>query len=173
MKYFKIVQSVMGAGLVIVSTMSNATAGGFADALKDFVLGREAHASIQGSQLPITSISYQCMRCHDGSRGQAITLKSTDTALRFTGHTNSDHPVGMRYSEYARPELGSYVDPARLDNRVQLENGEVTCITCHETDVSRVTAASLQLPAEAACTATGNLTVGSTPTDLCLSCHVM
>lgn len=161
-------KTTISAGLLIASTIGN-----FTGAFKDFGPRSEALAAVQQPQLSTTSLSNQCISCHDGSRGQAIMLKSADTPLQFTGHINSDHPVGMRYSEYAQREPGSYVNPDRLDKRILLENGDVTCVSCHETNVSQITAAARKMPGDIDCFATGALTVTSKQTGLCMSCHVL
>lgn len=167
MKYAKLRKSMSCAGLVVISTVGNLT-----DTLKHYVPKSEAAAAIQKPLLQTNSLSQQCINCHDGTRGQAIKLKSADTPLQYTGHVNSDHPVGMSYSEHAQREPRSYVSPARLDNRLQLENGEVTCVTCHETNVSKITSAVQQI-LEEDCLATGVLTVTTKQTGLCMSCHVL
>ncbi|MEN8178800.1 MAG: hypothetical protein ABFS39_09280, partial [Pseudomonadota bacterium] len=70
-----------------------------------------------------------------------------------------------------------------LDNRIILENGDVTCISCHslkDTSTSRhegmmktsVTTTENQYLSN--CTAKKNdFTTGSNITTLCLSCHAM
>lgn len=168
MKYSSFWKTTIGAGLLIMITICNLT-----DIFRGLVPSSEAHATTQRSQLSTTSLSYQCISCHDGSVGQKIMLKSADTPLKFTGHINTDHPVGMRYSEYAQREPRSYVNPTRLDNRIRLENGEVTCISCHQTNVNQVTTVTGQIPVDIDCMATGALTVTSKRTGLCMSCHVL
>jgi hypothetical protein len=93
-----------------------------------------------------------------------------------------DHPVGMQYASYAHSDPAVYVPPEQLDKRIILENGEVTCLSCHETktqeqveqdyliEVSHTNAA---IGDQQVCSATDRLTTGTNRTTLCLSCHAL
>ncbi len=127
------------------------------------------------AQIPFNSKSESCLQCHDGSIATNISIKHADTAMRFTNHGSSNHPVGMFYGSYARKDPSSYVAPARLDSRIKLENGQVTCISCHETNLhsSEVVVMNEQQAPLEKCTSTKGLTTGPGRTRLCLSCHVI
>ncbi|MGD8589331.1 MAG: hypothetical protein PVG22_10930 [Chromatiales bacterium] len=126
--------------------------------------------------------SQQCMACHDGSGGQAIALKHAESAMRYNGIHNVDHPVGMDYASYASRSPVEYVAPERLDRRIVLENGQVTCLSCHETKSPEQLEQENPIEAnhrvagldvEQRCSATDRLTTGTHRTTLCLSCHDM
>jgi len=167
--YFKHISlSVMG--LFLFSSPANA--GSF----KDFILDEGLVSSIQRSaQIPANSTSAACMQCHDGSSAKSVGLKHADSAMRFTSHGSSNHPVGMLYENYARKSPASYVAAARLDSRIKLENGQVTCVSCHETKSHNadVVALNEQKNEVESCASTKTLTTGSSQTRLCMSCHAM
>jgi hypothetical protein len=122
------------------------------------------------------------MACHDGSVGRRISLKRAEAEMRFLPHASAGHPVGMRYARYASKDPGLYVPLEQLDQRIILEDGEVTCLSCHETKFH----AHASLPPRIAgniaidsidrhrvCTATDRLTTGANRMTLCLSCHTI
>lgn len=157
-------------GLFIISTSANA--GNF----RDFILDEGLSSAPQPSvEIPSNSQSVACMQCHDGSDAKDISIKHADTAMRFTSHGSSNHPVGMKYSSYARKDPTSYVSSARLDSRVKLENGQVTCISCHKTNLHNSEVAMKSEPQARVekCTSTKALTTGPSQTRLCMSCHVI
>ena len=157
-------------GLLIVSTSVNA--GSFQDFILDEGLSSTAQRT---AQIPANSQSAACMQCHDGSNGKSIGIKHADTAMIFTSHGSSNHPVGMSYDSYARKSPASYVASARLDSRIKLENGQVTCISCHETKshTTEVVVLNEQKAEIENCSSTKGLTTGSNQTHLCMSCHAM
>ncbi len=160
-------------GLLIASTSVNA--GSF----RDFILDEGSPTTAQQFvKIPGNSKLASCLQCHDGSNAKDVKIKHADTAMRFTSHGSSNHPIGMSYDSYARRSPASYVDPAKLDSRIKLENGQVTCISCHEVkqansrnvDVALVNNLNVMTNT---CTSTKTLTTGPNQTRLCLSCHDM
>ncbi len=100
--------------------------------------------------------------------------------MRFRGNHTVDHPVGMDYASYAYRDPVVYVPPEQLDERIVLEDGEVTCLSCHETKSREpvepgywVKVKSPASDPNQGCSATGRLTTGSNQTTLCLSCHAL
>ena len=102
--------------------------------------------------------------------------------MRLLPHASTGHPVGMRYASYASKDPGLYVALEQLDERIILEDGEVTCLSCHATKSQ----AHASVPPTAAgkntidsigrhqvCTATDRLTTGANRITLCLSCHTI
>lgn len=156
--------------LVIISTSANA--GSFRDFIQDDGLSDSSRFS---AQVPANSKSSACMQCHDGSKAKSIGIKHADSVMTFTSHGSSNHPVGMSYARYARKSPASYIAPARLDSRIKLESGQVTCVSCHETKLHETVVAmqSEQNIAVEKCSSTKNLTTGSNQTRLCMSCHAM
>ena len=162
--------AVIMFGLLFVATSANA--GSF----KDFILDEGLYSTAQRSvQIPANSQSASCMQCHDGSNGKNIGVKHADTAMTFSSHGSSNHPVGMSYDTYVRKSPASYVAPARLDSRIKLENGQVTCVSCHETKSHKaeIVALNEQKNVVESCASTKTLTTGSSRTQLCMSCHAM
>ena len=165
---------------------STATGRGFSDRFKDFVIGKEQQSKSDSTEpftrLPPNSTSTRCMGCHDGSLGRGIKLKHPDATMVFTGHGSSNHPVGMSYRDYAGRNPAVFVAPENLDRRIILEDGEVTCISCHSLKDSpshqgdgmkHMSVVGLENEIDNGCMASRNLTVGPNPTRLCLSCHAM
>ena len=155
---------------LIISTSANA--GSF----RDFILDEGLSAATLNSVLiPANSKSASCMQCHDGSRAKSVGLKHADSAMKFTSHGSSNHPVGMSYDSYARKSPASYVPRSRLDSRIKLENGQVTCISCHKTKSHKteVVALNEQINAVEKCDSSKTLTTGISRTRLCMSCHAM
>ena len=160
-------------GLIIISTSVNA--GSFRDFILDEGLSNATQRSVQ---IPANSKSASCMQCHDGSKAKNVGLKHADAAMRFTSHGSSNHPVGMPYDIYARKNPASYVALARLDSRIKLENGQVTCVSCHETKQSSLHKLDIVSLKEKdgtinTCSSTKELTTGPGQTRLCMSCHAM
>lgn len=157
---------------------------GFADAFRDFVLDGEAAVAsveIETVTLPSDSESAACMQCHNGTGGQAVTLKHADAAMNYSSHRNVNHPVGMSYSQYASKQPHSYVNPSRLDARIKLENGQVTCTSCHgvKQTVAAIGNSDMMVAVDdlasqgSSCTSTKTLTTGPNTTSLCMSCHAL
>ena len=123
--------------------------------------------------------------CNDFCKGNDFELnpdkKHADTAMQFTSHGSVNHPVGMNYRSYAYKDPASYVSPEIMDKRIILEDGEVTCISCHASKSgSSFIQGSLMKAAvtstdglESVCTSSKELTTGTDITQLCLSCHDM
>ena len=150
-----------------------AVASDFADAFNEFILGSDANSTTIDNLLINSTQSQKCMQCHDGSSAKAIVLKNAEAPLQISGHRNVNHPVGLNYSLYANKSPASYVSRQNLDVRIQLENGNITCVSCHE-----IRAVEQQVNASAdisiqVCGATGELTIGMERGGLCMSCHAM
>ena len=156
------------SGLLILSFSANA--GSF----KDFILDEGLTTPRHLAQIPANSKSASCMQCHDGNNAKSVSIKHAETAMTFTSHGSSNHPVGMDYESYVRKSPASYVAPARLDSRIKLENGQVTCVSCHETRLHEVDVVmNEQNITVENCSSTKTLTTGSSQTRLCMSCHAM
>jgi hypothetical protein len=167
--------------LILLSVTSLGLAKGLTDKFRAYILQPNlASPSVATERrFPQPLGSHHCMQCHDGSGGKPISLKHAESKMRFVGRHNVDHPVGMNYASYAYDNPAVFVAPALLDKRIILENGEVTCLACHETKASsrpepsllKVTGRHDSSSDADACTATNRLTTGTNQTTLCLSCH--
>jgi len=172
---------------VLVFFNDSISSSDFGDAFKDYILGADQQSSmaVQNTvaNLPSESVSSHCIACHDGNKVSGVTLKHADAPIKFTGHGSVNHPVGMKYENYARHDPAMFVAPERLDRRIMLEAGEVTCVSCHalndglidETEkYIKTNALSAEEIFPGNCSADkNNLTTGSNITTLCLSCHAM
>ena len=157
-------------GLLSISTFANA--GSF----QDFILDEGVSNTTQYAvQIPANTKSASCMQCHNGSSAKSVSIKHADTAMVFSSHGSSNHPVGMFYAGYAQRSPASYVAAASLDSRIKLENGQVTCVSCHQTKShnTEVTMLNEQKQVFDKCDSTKALTTGSSQTRLCMSCHAM
>lgn len=112
--------------------------------------------------IEIPNATKLCLSCHDGTIAQAVEAGNSGLSLEgrsgrsastsLSTNINNNHRVGMEYP-VSRP---GYVPRAQLDERLKLEDGLVTCLTCH----------------------TGNentrsrLSISNTVSRLCLSCHI-
>lgn len=164
--------------LLLSLITGSVSASDFSEAFSAFVFGAAAERSAsQAAKLPVGAQAEQCIACHNGSRAMHIALKRADSPLHYAGARSADHPVGMYYANYVRQNPATYVAMSNLDPRVTLENGAVTCITCHETRskpqhrTSRND--SVAVVSSTTCSATSRLTTGSSRSQLCMSCHAM
>jgi hypothetical protein len=174
----------IGLLIILLTVVTVGSAKGFAERFRDFVLDSNGLSKTDEPRVHLvnSSQSRQCMSCHDGSSASPVTLKHADTSMRFSGHGSVNHPVGMRYANYANSKPAEYVPLEDLDRRIILEDGEVTCVSCHETKDHSETgtdahATTTQLTYSDngiyVCSATKRLTTGTSSTTLCLSCHAM
>lgn len=95
------------------------------------------------SSLIVTQDTHSCMGCHDG------TLADNITSL------DQSHSVGIDYRLAQIKSRGALRDPSLLDSAIKLENGQVGCTSCHDTDS--------QLRA--------GLVMSNAGSRLCFSCH--
>ncbi len=158
--------------LVLLSISSLANAGSFKDFILDEGISNAAQSAVQ---IPVNSKSASCMQCHNGSSAKSVSVKHADTAMTFSSHGSSNHPVGMFYAGYAQKSPASFVAAANLDSRIKLENGQVTCVSCHQTKSHNTEVAMIdeQKQVLEKCASSKALTTGSSQTRLCMSCHAM
>ncbi|MDJ0805890.1 MAG: hypothetical protein QNJ78_03565 [Gammaproteobacteria bacterium] len=171
--------------ILFVWLSGSLSAGTFSERFKDFVIDEGVYDTSSESltvQLPETGQSITCMGCHDGSKARVVELKHAASDMQFTGHGSVNHPVGMSYQIYANRDPVSFVSPGDLDSRIILEDGEVTCLSCHalketplqeEGKLLRTSVVLNQEAGSSVCHASSELTTGSNMTQLCLSCHDM
>ena len=164
--------------------MGAASASSLADRVRAWALGDRVVTAASLDARVATRFdrsAQQCMGCHDGSRASHVTLKGAEAPMQFVGYMNVNHPVGMAYATYASRSPGAYVPSAALAPSVELVEGTVSCVSCHET---RASTPSHQSPGlmkvgltniadqQNVCLSTGRLTAGPRITDLCLACHI-
>jgi len=164
MKTWELLQRLAACMVGVLFTINTANAESFADSFRDFVLGSEAQArTITPADFGTNSQSGKCMQCHD-----SIHLKRAGTPMQFQGNASTNHPVGMSYAQHANKSPATYVRPASLNHRIQLENGQVGCVSCHQAKTTESVAVNTP-----DCTSTKELATGHDQTSLCMSCHVM
>ncbi len=127
---------------------------------------------------PLGQEELDCLSCHDGVTARAPFPRAVVPGKPY--RSRGSHPVGMRYDIAASRQPDRYRPRAALNPRIQLIDGKVSCVSCHEVrGPSRAALAALGSDGPAAhpagrdrraCTTSGRLTVRS-GTDLCLSCH--
>ena len=158
---------------LLIGFCAPAHATSFADALRDFVLGAEAKASVADVGRVLDSVARGCLQCHDGSVASHVSVKSADSPLQFDGFRNANHPVGMRYDDHYRRQPTSYRARALLDPNITLIDGMVSCVSCHRLKTDSPTRPHEQqatLAVRASCSASSDLTVAK---NLCMACHTL
>jgi hypothetical protein len=142
------------------------------DQFRAFILGTETQTRDQ----PIDTVAQGCLQCHDGSRAAHITARRSGSPLQIRGSQTLNHPVGMVYDDAVRKDPQGYRARAALQPKIQLVNGQVTCVSCHQLRTGLLTATNTQaIPAAVptnSCTATKELTTGHGDRALCLACHI-
>lgn len=165
--------------VVFLSIHDTAYSSSFSDAFKSFVLGSKATTTTTNFttvQFPVKSQAEACMQCHNGTHGQKIHMKHADSPVRQDGYPlRANHPVGMEYRRYAEKNFQSFIAPDELNQLIVLEDGNVTCISCHQTKTDPVAVSgekSIQIDSQYCNVGTG-YTTGTSQTQLCMSCHAM
>ena len=161
-------------GILTLSCVAPASAAGFGEHFRSFVLGTEAQASAR--QPGLDSSSQGCLQCHDGSRAAHVTARTAGSPLPIRGSQTLNHPVGMVYDQSAAKRPQDYQPRNALPPQIRLVDGQVGCVSCHETrnDLTLAAAGDTlpRLASTSTCTATKELTMGRRDRDLCLACHI-
>ncbi len=113
--------------------------------------------------------SILCLSCHDGTIAQGkLTGSNTDLdfstgiAARISERSNlttdlsDDHPISFYYTPTLATTDGQLKDPSTISMPVQLENGKVQCVSCHDPHKNPFTK---------------YLVASNQFSDLCTSCH--
>lgn len=173
MQYLKY---LVAASYLFCFISPTASAGGFGDSFRDWLLGSEAQASTKATMgVQLDAVAEACLACHNGTAAGHITVKSAEAPLQVAGTLNVNHPVGMDYNEYAYRKPRSYQPSAALDPNIRLVDGKVGCVSCHQLkeDAPRQLAMAQTEPEKNSnCTSSDQLTVGPGEADLCLACHI-
>ena len=165
------------AGLVLVFTGGTpAVAASLAEHFQAFVLGAQAQARpLEARDLRLDAIAQGCLQCHDGARASHVSVRAAGTPMPVRGSRTLNHPVGMVYDQSVSKDPQGYQSRAALPPNIRLVDGQVSCISCHQTRTDLTVAAAgdmqLELTNASTCTATGELTMGRRDRDLCMACH--
>lgn len=77
--------------------------------------------------------SVRCLSCHDGvNASEAQNMTSWNRGAGFNGPVSGNHPIGMPYPN--RPSRGveaGFRPASLLPREMQLPNGVVSCVSCH------------------------------------------
>jgi len=162
--------------LLIITALffsTTANADGLADRFRDFVVGNAAQANSRASGLDTSARA--CLQCHDGSRATHVSARSAGGPLEVRGSQTLNHPIGMVYDQSAMKDPQGYKSRTALHPNVRLVDGQVSCVSCHQTRTDLTVAAAgdvqLELTNASTCTATKELTVGRRDRELCMACH--
>lgn len=156
----------------------------FGARFKKWLFGSEAQAATREQPAPeLDRIVQTCMQCHDGSGAVRITVKDARSPLQYMmSGVQKNHPVGMKYDDYAATDPQRYIPRVLLDANIVLVNGEVTCISCHRLKepqdlVDNIDARWAEIqkaPSDAKhCSASNEFTIRTGKAGLCLACHRM
>ncbi len=97
--------------------------------------------------------SRDCLACHDGTISSNVDKDGAQ--WNHGAGIGLSHPVGVDYREAYHRKPGKYHPPSQLPEALQLINGRVECITCHDH--------YSDLP--------GLLVMDNEGSRMCLSCH--
>ena len=176
--------------LLNIAVLTSESAGSSSDSFKSWVLDDGSSASAAKAETVRLDVSSaECMGCHNGMDSGHIVVKSANSAMQSTtSGRQSNHPIGMKYDEFASSDPGSYRSSATLDLNIRLVGGRVACVSCHQLKntrgnarhgisidpylkVSAVTSGSVSNKNTAFSKMT--LTVGPRVTDPCMACHTV
>lgn len=77
----------------------------------------------------------RCLACHDGTAAMTgdLPVPHSGRIGGRIGERISSHPIGVAYPPVPRPGgEGDYVPLGMLDSRIQLFEGRVGCLSCHD-----------------------------------------
>lgn len=108
-------------------------------------------AFTKGGMVELRSASAYCLSCHDGAVAPAVGI-SLQPSQHSAAAGAENHPIDVAYPDL-RPGFRTRAD---LDPRLMLDNGRVTCKTCHASGG----------------TDGGSLAMTTAGSQLCLACHL-
>jgi len=170
---FKVVETliicIMANGLVFA---------GIKESLVNFATARSGitrQASL--AQPTLDSVSESCLGCHDESRASRIIVKNADAPLQILDGKTNNHPLGMIYDQYQGMSPGKFIQREALDPKIELVDGRVGCLSCHEMkdeelEKPQIPLANVPSGDSADCPSSNQLTVAGNRSALCISCHI-
>jgi len=94
-----------------------------------------AHMVFDGKGMErVDNISLLCLSCHDGSVGKSVQVRTGSFRHGFRPEDSAQelsHPVGVNYRR-AMMKRGGLHPPEKIDKRIMLVNGRVSCVSCHD-----------------------------------------
>ncbi|HJW80977.1 MAG TPA: hypothetical protein VJ396_01940 [Acidiferrobacterales bacterium] len=163
--------------ILVFAGSTPAPAASLAEHFQAFVLGAQAQARpLEARDLRLDAIAQGCLQCHDGSRASHVSVRSAGTPMPIRGYQTLNHPMGMSYDRSVSKDPHGYRPRSALHPNVQLVDGQVTCISCHQLRSNAasppILEARLEPGKDTSCSATRELTMGRHDKDLCLACHI-
>ncbi|HUU83466.1 MAG TPA: cytochrome c3 family protein [Phycisphaerae bacterium] len=118
-----------------------------------------ASSASGGQRGPLDAASRSCLTCHDGVTAvESVNPTGGSRRGRSLADRGRNHPVGMAYpSHRSRSRDSAFRPAALLPKEVELPNGRVSCISCH--NLYGQDRARLAVPIE--------------QSKLCFTCHQM
>lgn len=81
---------------------------------------------------PLDPISKECISCHGGIVGKAVTFEPGSGVWTHEDAAFS-HPVGINYEESREQRIDSMLKPSSLiDKRINFYEGKIGCGSCHD-----------------------------------------
>jgi len=117
--------------------------------------------------------SQQCMKCHDGSGGNAIELRPSDAPVEFDRGLwmkTKNHSIGMSYSASRQKNPAEYVSETSLNENIKLIDGKIGCLSCHVAKPRLLASLSAEIPDECPVDVEG--TEKAFQGNLCINCHI-
>jgi len=173
------VEKLTAATMLAAAFMSTAQAGDFRTWLLSDAPGL-AQSSRAAEPVKLDWSAAACLACHNGTRARHVTVTGAGSGTSYGEFGSTNHPIGMRYADFALRDPRGYRPLGALDPEIRLVGGEVTCITCHRlnTDDGNLRSGFIKSAwnanggDEPRHPVSGELTVGPRETDLCMACHI-
>lgn len=139
------------------------------------IVGKEkdiTKAPEQWENMPLDYVTKDCLSCHSGELASDVHAPRIGAGFR----QKSNHPIGMMYESSAMKKPMEYVPLSQLNRNIILENGRVTCISCHllkkpGQNNGQMAQSEPGGDISLRCTSTKYLTVSYEGSNLCISCH--
>lgn len=103
-----------------------------------------------GDGAPLDEFSAQCLGCHEGSVSQRGFTDIREGSFQH-GDIGMTHPIGVAYPRGA--SASEYAPADALPQGVQLFNGRVGCLSCHNLYSSRPGLLAMEMTGSALCVA--------------------
>ncbi len=113
------------------------------------------HMALPGSyeEIGLDTFSINCMTCHEDQSNDNLNVAISTNAVVRHASGKSNHPVGVSYQKAF--EYGGFRDASLLNQNIQLPDGKVSCVSCHEGYSEQH----------------GAIVVSMNGSSLCLQCH--
>ena len=115
------------------------------------------------------TLEASCLDCHQHVAIHGRKRSGWRQPTSYTGRGN--HPVGLDYRTAARRDPDKYKPASSMSEAVVLDEGRITCTTCHVVETRAASSADVVAQADGySCTGVG-FTMGPRIENLCTECH--